>query len=87
MRIRYPGKGGTQSGRESDEAGKGGHQRSHPVGKRLIKNQQSPLPSPSARSSRKVFSTWQDRSDPLWPLKLLLPEANSLHRGPPSPSD
>lgn len=87
MSIKHPGEGGTQRGRESDEAGKGGHQRSRLVGKRLIKNQQSLLPSASARSSRKVFSTWQDRSGPLWPLKLLLPEANSLHRGPPSPSD
>lgn len=27
VRIRYPGEGGTQRGRESDEAGKGRHQR------------------------------------------------------------
>ena len=45
-----------------------------------------PTSQRSSRSSREVFSTWRGRNVSPWPLKLLLPKAESLHRGPPPTS-
>lgn len=48
------------------------------------KSAQSPLPSQRAGAPGTCSAPGKC---PLWPLSLLLPEANSLHRGPLPPSD